>query len=653
MADVGKLSLLLAWAVAAYSLISYLLGLRLNHKLLLSSARGGILAVGFLTTVASLLLFYLLLIGDFSVQYVYAYTNKNLPVFYKLAAFWAGNAGSLLLWAWLLSIFAVIIVTTKKGSLHKLVPFVMLFLLVNVFFFLILLNVVANPFEKLNFTPEDGAGLNPLLQNPGMVIHPVTLYLGYVGFAIPFAWTMAALLTGKMDGEWFKTMRRWSLIAWLFLTLGNIYGAQWAYVELGWGGYWAWDPVENASLMPWLTGTALIHSLMIQERKGMLKIWNMGLVVVTYLLTIFGTFLTRSGILASVHAFGDNLLGSLFLGFLVFMLLLSLYIIFANRQLLREEAELESYLSRESSFLINNLLFAGITFAVFWGTMLPKFTELVRGVAVTVSPEFFNQVTGPLFLVMLALMALCPLITWRKASFSKLVENFRLPLALALVGGVLVYLFTQHRDFPALLGYTVAFFAAFTTLREYFQGVKVRRQNTGESWVAAFSNLITRNKRRWGGYLAHLGVVLMAVGIIGSTIYQVEVTQTVSVGDTIKIGDYVLTYQGLREVQEGDTTVVYAEMPVTYKGKNIGSVKPEKIFYTYWEQPSTEVALKSSLKEDLYVILSGWEEGGQVATFKVDINPLVNVLWLGGYVLTFGTIFALWPGKSSVTPRYV
>lgn len=654
MPDVGKLSLLLALAITAYSVVAYFLGLRLNYKSLLSSARGGVLAVGFLTTVASLVLFYLLLVSDFSVQYVYSYTNRNLPVFYKISAFWAGNAGSLLLWGWLLAILAVIVANVKKGPLHNLVPYVLLILLVNELFFLLLLNFVANPFEKLNFTPDDGAGLNPLLQNPGMVIHPVTMYLGYVSFAVPFAWSMAALITRKINREWFVVLRRWSLIAWLFLTLGNLYGAQWAYVELGWGGYWAWDPVENASLMPWLTGTAFIHSIMIQERKGMLKTWNMALISITYLLTIFGTYLTRSGVLASVHAFGDNLLGNLFLGFLAFMFLLSLYLMVKNREMLQEEMELESYLSRESSFLVNNLLFAGITFAVFWGTMLPKISQVFRGVSMTVSPEFFNQVTAPLFLAMLALMGICPLFAWQKGSGQKLVQNLWLPFLLAVVGGALVYLLTGHRVLYALAGYVVAFFVALTTLREYLKGIGARRRNTGEGLVTAFWNLVSKNRRRWGGYLVHLGVVLMAVGIIGSNVYQVEVTKTVARGETIQVGDYALTYNGLQEKQEGDQTVVYAEMPVTYKGKDLGTVKPEKIFYTYWEQPSTEVALKSSLKEDLYVVLSGWEAGGEKATFKVDINPLVNLLWLGGYVLIFGTLFALWPGEGShISPRYV
>ncbi|WP_227762947.1 heme lyase CcmF/NrfE family subunit [Zhaonella formicivorans] len=653
MADLGKLSLLVALAITVYAIFAYIFGLRANNKPLLESAKGGVLAIGFLTTVASVVLFYLLLISDFSVEYVYQYTSKNLPTFYKLSAFWAGNAGSLLLWAWLLGIYTTIVAYSKKHTTNATVPYVLIILLINSLFFLFLLNFVANPFKKLDFVPPEGAGLNPLLQNPGMVFHPITLYLGYVGFAVPFAFAMAALLTNRADDEWIRVTRRWSVIAWMFLTLGNLYGGQWAYVELGWGGYWGWDPVENASFIPWLTGTAFIHSVMIQERKDMLKGWNMVLIIVTYLLTLFGTFLVRSGVLTSVHAFGDSNLGTMFLVFIGIMLAFSLYLLIDRAHLLKEGNEFESYLSRESSFLMNNLLLVGSAFAVFWGTIFPLVSEAVRGVKVTVSVPFFNQVNAPILLAMLFVMGVCPLIAWQKSSWKKLRDNFLVPLLLALLAGVAIYFLAQPKKLYASVGFAVSFFVLFTIIQEFYRGTMARHRMTNDGILLSFYKLCLKNRRRWGGYIVHLGIVFMAFGIIGSNAYKVEVAKTVTYGEQIQIGDYVLTYNGLFEKQEGENTVVFAEMPVTYQGKSIGTVTPEKIFYANWEQPSTEVALKTNLKEDLYVILSTWDKGGEEATFKVNINPLMKLIWIGGYILVFGTIFAVWPGKGSeLGPKY-
>ena len=653
MADVGFIAILIAFLLSLYGILAFVVGLKSENDRLMESAKGAVLAIAFLTSVASVVLIYLLVKSDFSVEYVYKYTSADLPLFYKVSAFWAGNAGSLLLWAVVLAIYSAIVAYSKKYYQDSSLPYVNIIMLINSAFFLGMLSFVSNPFAGYPVNPAEGAGLNPLLQNPGMVFHPVTLYLGYVGLAVPFAFAMAALISNRADDNWIKVTRRWSVIAWMFLTLGNLYGAQWAYVELGWGGYWGWDPVENASFIPWLTATAFIHSIMIQERKDMLKIWNMVLIIITYVLTIFGTFLVRSGVLTSVHAFGDSNLGRYFLIFMIAMLAGSLYLLVDRAHLLKEGSEFESYLSRESSFLLNNLLLVGAAFAVFWGTIFPLVSEAVRGVKVTVSIPFFDQVVGPILLAMLFIMGICPLIAWQRSSLKKLRDNFLIPIILSLVFAAAAWFLQPFPKIYSVIAMTVAFFVFLTLVREVWRGTQVRHKMTEEPYHLAFWRLINKNRRRYGGYLVHFGIVLMAFGIIASNGYQQQVDKTVNVGDQIQIADYTITFQGLRQEAEGTNDVVFAEMPVEKNGKHIGDIRPEKIFYKTWEQPSTEVGILGSYKEDLYVILSTWEQNGAVATFKVLVNPLVSWIWVGGYLLVLGTIFAVWPGKGSeLGPKY-
>lgn len=647
MADLGYLALILALAVAVYSLVVQIFAIRSNDKRLAESAKGGILAVAILVSVASLALINLLIKGDFSVLYVYQYTSRNLPLFYKFSAFWAGNAGSLLLWALVLSIYSAIVAFSKRHLHDKTIPYVNIVLLINSVFFLFALTFLANPFERTPVPVSDGYGLNPMLQNPGMIIHPITIFLGYVGFAVPFAFAMAALITKQTGDEWIKATRRWSVVAWMFLSLGNLYGAQWAYVELGWGGFWAWDPVENASFMPWLTATAFIHSVMIQERKDMLKVWNMALIIITYLLTLFGTYLVRSGVLTSVHAFGTSEFGNFFLGFLALMTFASVGLLLSRMDTLKDGREFESYVSRESSFLLNNLLLLGAAFAVFWGTIFPLVSQLVRGVTVTVGPPFFNQVAGPILLAMMLLMGICPLIAWRKANLKKTFQACLWPLIISIPVGVAMYLTSGDGKLWPPIAFGVMTFVGLTHLREIAVGVRVRHQLTKEGWLTALWRLLSKNRRRYGGYLVHVGVVFISVAIIGTMGYQSEITKTVNIGDTIEIEGYVLTYEGLKEKPEGANTVVYADMPVTKNGKPYGRVTPEKIFHANWDQPSTEVSILGSLKEDLYVILSAWDKGGQEATIKVNVNPLMAWMWIGGHLLVLGTIFAVWPGRGS------
>lgn len=653
MADLGYLALILALAVAVYSLVVQIFGIKSEDRRLKESAKGGILAIAILVSVASLALITLLVKSDFSVLYVYQYTSKSLPLFYKVSAFWAGNSGSLLLWALVLTIYAAIVAYSQRHKDDKTMPYVNVILLINTVFFLFVLTFLANPFEKNLLPVADGYGLNPMLQNPGMVIHPVTIFLGYVGFTVPFAFAMAALITKETGQEWIKVTRRWSVMAWMFLSLGNLYGAQWAYTELGWGGFWAWDPVENASFIPWLTATAFIHSVMIQERKEMFKIWNMALIIITYCLTLFGTYLVRSGVMVSVHAFGVSQIGNVFLAFLIVMMTGSVGLLLVRMDSLRDGREFESYLSRESSFLMNNLLLVGAAFAVFWGTIFPLVSNLIRGVAVTVGPPFFNQVAGPILLAMMFIMGICPLIAWQRSSLQKILASCQWPLIISIPAGIAIYFAMGGGIIWPPVSFAVMIFVGLTHFKDILQGVRVRRRLTGEGLATAIWGLISRNRRRYGGYLVHFGIVLIGIAIIGTMGYQTEITKTVNIGDTLEIGDYTLTYQGLREKPEGTNSVVYAPMPVTKAGKLIGEVTPEKIFHAEWEQPSTEVSILGSLKEDLYVILSTWDKGGEEATFKVNVNPLMAWMWIGGHLLVVGTLFAVWPGRGSrLGPRY-
>jgi cytochrome c-type biogenesis protein CcmF len=654
LADVAYLALVLAFLLSIYAAAGFVIGTRTNNYRLLESARGGVLAVAFLTTIASLLLFYFLLTGNFAVKYVYGYTSTYLPVFYKFAAFWAGHDGSLLFWAWLLTIFTAIVAYSRDIKEDAGLPWVNVVMLVNSIFFLLLLITNSNPFATFDHVPIEGRGLNPMLQNPGMLFHPVTIFLGYVGFAVPFAFAMAALIIRKVDADWIKATRRWSVVAWLFLTLGNLYGAQWAYVELGWGGYWAWDPVENASFMPWLTGTAFIHSIMIQERKDMLKAWNFSLIIVTYLLTLFGTFLVRSGVVISVHDFAASKAGDLFLIFIAIMLAWALFLMIDRAHLLKDKQEFQSILSKESSFLFNNLLLVGSAFAVFWGTIFPIVSEAIRGIRVSVGAPFFNQVNGPIYLALLVLMGVCPLIAWQRSSLKNLYDNFLWPMVLALGTGILLFVVLPDKQLVPILGFVITAFVLATIFVEFYRGVKVRSKLTGDSYALSLGRLMLRNRRRYGGYIVHLGVVLLAIGIIGSSFYKQELAKTVAIGEEIRLGPYTMTYNGLQNRSHGPSAVaVYATMQVYRDGQHVGEVRPEKIFFKNWEHPSTEVSILGNLREDFYVILSRWEDYGQEATFKVYINPLILWMWIGGYLLVLGTLFAVWPGRGTdLGPRY-
>ena len=645
MTTIGQFSLLIAFALSLYIIIAYWIAAKSNDERLRASCENSVYALTGLIVLSSAALFYAFVTHDFSISYVAHYSNRDLSLFYTLSAFWAGQKGSLLLWSIVLSFFCSIVSIQNRHKNRELIPYVMIVLHVILGFFIFLMNFSTNPFEKSFETPLDGSGLNPMLQNPAMMFPPPTLFLGYVGFSVPFAFAMAALITGKLSDVWIRTTRRWTILSWFFLGMGNLLGAQWAYVELGWGGYWAWDPVENASFMPWLVGTAYLHSVMIQEKKDMLKVWNMSLILLTFSLTIFGTFITRSGLIQSVHAFGETTLGYYFLGFLFVTIAFSTYFIIKRLPLLKSKNELDSFVSRESSFLFNNLLFVGIAFATFWGTLFPIISQAVRGIKITVGPPFYNQVNVPIGLALLFLMGLCPLISWRKATLANLKKNFILPFSIAATAGAALYPSIGKGHLMAWLTFTFSIFVLLTIVVEFYRGTKARSETTGETPLTSFFTLIARNKRRYGGHIIHIGIVLMYIGIAGSSSYVTEVQQTVKKGDSISIKDYTLTYQGLTEAQPNPSQIsVIANLNVEKNGKLVWQAHPQRDFYPVTrQQPSSEVDIRSTLKEDLYVILAAYDDTDNLATFKILINPLAKWLWIGGVILGFGTIICMWP----------
>jgi cytochrome c-type biogenesis protein CcmF len=609
--------------------------------------------------VAALCLWKGLFAHDFNIEYVAQYTSRNLPTSYVFAAFWAGQKGSLLFWAGILSLFGAAAQGLTSRRHAALLPYVAAVTNLVVAFFVITMLFAANPFERLLFTPEDGRGLNPQLQNPGMTIHPPMLYLGYISITIPFAFAVAALLSKKLDTGWIHAMRKWTILSWLFLSAGITLGMWWAYVELGWGGYWAWDPVENASLLPWLTMTAFLHSVMIQEKRGMLKRWNVGLIVASFLLSIFGTFITRSGIIASVHSFAQGSVGAFFLVFLVLSAVLSFALLYVRWPLLEPEGQLESMASREAAFLFNNLALVGIAFSVLWGTLFPIISEAVRGTKITVGPPFFNRVNIPLGLFLLALTGIGPLIAWRKASAQNLQRQFIAPVATGLV--VLVSLLAAGiREGWALAAWALSGFVAGTVTQEFWRGIRARRRMHGESLPGALIHLVSRNRRRYGGYVVHVGILTYMVAFAGMA-FKVTREVTLSPGQTAELRSpyghtYQLTHLGVSQYNQLNRFVSAASLEVKRDGVGIGRLTSEKrqhrdSFGRNTFEPSTEVAIRSDLREDLYVVYAGSVGGTDRATYALTINPLVMWVWLGGAILIAGGLMTMWPGGPMITSR--
>jgi cytochrome c-type biogenesis protein CcmF len=642
MTEIGYYIILIALFLCAYCGIALIIGIKRRRVEVIASAENAAMAVFVFLTLAAITMIYALVTKNFQIEYVARYTSRSLSLLYTLTAFYAGQEGSLLFWSWILSLFTAVVIMQNKNKNRELMPHALLVLMSVLFFFTLLMGFATNPFKTLGYKPLDGQGLNPLLQNPGMIFHPPALLIGYVGFTVPFAFALAALITGNLDSTWIKTTRKWTLIAWAFLTAGNLLGMEWAYVELGWGGYWAWDPVENASFMPWILATAYLHSVMIQEKRGMLKVWNIVLIIFTFLMTIFGTFITRSGLIASVHSFGQSTLGWFFLLFLLAALIASLALLFMRLPHLKSKNQLDSLLSRESSFLINNLLFVGIAFTVLWGTLFPIISEAVRGIKITVGPPFYNAVVTPVGLALLLLTGLCPIIAWRKTTLRKFGGKLILPLIISGFGATGLFLY-GIRSLYALIAFIFCIFVATNLFMEFYTGTRTRHAVFGENYLNAFWRLVIKNKRRYGGHIVHFGVVLVFMAFAGS-VFNMEKQVSLKKGESVKIKNYRLRFDGLSEYPTASKQKVVAALTVLNDEHQVGIVSPEKNLYRGQNQPTTEVAIHTNFKEDLYVILAGYEK--DMATFKVLVNPLVVWLWIGGGIMILGTIVVILPNRS-------
>jgi cytochrome c-type biogenesis protein CcmF len=652
MNQVGSVALIAALAFAVYGVIAGAAGGKLRSPRIFRSAERAVVAFLIVITIAVVVLEFLIFTDDFHNSYVARHSNRDLPGYFKIAVLWGGQEGSLLFWTWLLALYAACATWYNRQKNRQLMPYAISMLMGTATFFSALIFFAANPFHELAlvsatgmepFRPADGGGLNPLLQYPQMVIHPPMLYLGFVGFAVPFAFAMSALLTKQLGDNWIRTTRFWTMIPWMFLGLGILLGGNWAYAVLGWGGYWGWDPVENASLLPWLSGTAFLHSVMIQEKRGMLKVWNVVLIILTFFLCIFGTFLTRSGIVSSVHAFAQSAIGPFFAVFLAIIVLFSVTVLFLRLDFLKSENRLDSVVSRESGFLFNNWVLLAAIFAVLWGTLFPIVSKAVKDVTVTVGAPYFNKVTIPMGLVLLFLTGAGPLLAWRKTSWESLRRAFRVPVAVSVAAGVAFLIAGIHHLYAWMTLFLCVFVAA-CTFQEFYKGARTRMQTTRENFALALYNLTMKNTRRYGGFVIHLGVVLLFVGFAGQA-FQKETKGLMGEGDTIRVGDYVLRARALVSDEYPNYIYQRMELSATKSGRALGVLKPERRFYKTAQQPTSMVAIKTMPQEDLYVVLGPPDPDTGKATVEVFVNPLVMWVWVGAAVIFFGTLLALIPSK--------
>lgn len=649
-ATIGNTCVVLAFFLAVWGIIAPVLTYKTGRESFFASTRAGIFGQFVFVTAASGALIYALVTTDFSVKYVAFNTTRATPIYYRITGLWGALEGSLLLWEWILVIFSGLVAWIYKDRHRDLMPWVLLVFSSVSAFFLAVIAFASNPFETLSPPPPDGRGLNPLLEDANMITHPPLLYTGFVGLTVPYAFAMAALIVGRLDESWIKTTRRWTLTAWLFLTMGNLVGAWWSYHVLGWGGYWAWDPVENAAFMPWLPATAFLHSVQVQERRRMLKIWNLSLIILAFSLTLFGTFLTRSGILSSIHAFSNGPVGYLFLSFLAVVLLGSFGLLAFRADHFRGQPEFDSMVSRESAFLLNNVVLISALFTIFLGTIFPLLSEAVTGVQVSVGAPYFNSVTVPLFLLLVFLMAVGPMIAWKRASWDNLKRNFLWPAAAAFV--VALALFIWIADFLPLLGFMLCAFVIFTILFDTARAIRARRRIAGEKSLAAIRTLVGRNQRRYGGLVVHLGIVLIVLGIAGSMGYSVERQATLGVGQSLRIGPYEIRLEGLRGLQQPTHFRVEAAFRVFNNGDVSGLYTPALKFFPNQQSPVGRAVFRTTWTGDLYIILSGFSElERNQATLKALVRPLVVWIWIGGAVVVLGTIIAIWPLKQRIEER--
>ena len=629
----GQAILVAALGCASWSLVACTLGARRDDRRLAESGERALFATGFLTICATILLVYAFYSRDFSLKYVHGYSSRSTSPVFTLTALWAGMEGSLLFWTLLTALYAVSAIAIQRGRRPDLTPVATAVLAGTLAFFTAVLVFAANPFTPLSPIPGDGRGLNPLLQSPFMAIHPAMLYLGLTGFAVPFAFAVASLVTGRLEAGWFTSTRRWTVLAWSFLTVGILLGAAWAYMELGWGGYWAWDPVENASLLPWLTGTAFLHSVMIQERRQMLKIWNVALVLATYCLAIFGTFLTRSGLLSSVHTFSESPVGKMFLPFLGFTLVAAFGLLGWRYEKLRSERHLETMFSREAMFLFNNLLLVAIALTILWGTLYPVFVEAFSGAKISVGPPFFNTVVAPMGLALLALTGIGPLVAWRRASWRSLRRQMLLPLVSG-AATVASLALNGVRSAGAMFGLGLVSFVAVATLGEFVRGARAHRSRGVVGYLSGLVTVVSGNRRRYGGYIVHLGVVLICLGISG-TAFRQSWSGTLRPGDSFSIGRYDVTYVRARAFTTEEKAVRMAVMNVFEDGRRVAQLTPQRNIHLVQDQPQSEIGLRTSLSDDLYLVLTQMDSAA-TATVRAWVNPLVAWIWVGGLFMALG-----------------
>ena len=651
MSDLGTIALMIALAACLYGTIVPHLGVKTNNWNLIRSAQNASIISFFLIAVASGVLIHALVVSDFSIFYVWRNSSADMPMFFKVTAFWGGLEGSLLFWILVQSFFAMVVAFRYQYSNREIIPYVIATLNGILCFLLVLLLGWSNPLDLQATIPAEGRGLNPLLQHIAMVVHPPSLYLGFIGFSVPFAFAIAGMIRGKLDNEWVLTTRRWTLVSWYFLSMGLILGGQWAYEELGWGGFWAWDPVENAAFMPWLTGTAFLHSVMIQEKRNMLKIWNVVLIIITYGLTIIGTFLTRSGVVNSVHSFTQSEIGPAFLVFLAVVLVVGFALLFRRIQMLESEHKMEAVLCRENAFLAQNVIFVGMAFTVLLGTTFPLLAEAIRGTKLSIQAPFFNTIMAPMGYVLFFLMGIGTVIAWRKSSKKSIRRNFQNPMITATVGTVILAVFIPFH-LEAFTIFWIAIFVTVTILIEVGKAAHVKGKQLQTGPLVGLIHVFQRNQRRYGGLVIHLGVVLMFLGFAG-TFFSEERDLTLEREEMMPLNAYYLKFTGVEEFQVRNATHRAAIIEVYDQDKQLLEVmKPAKSFYPTQPQPLTEIALRREFLKDLYLIFSS-ESGAdsELVTIKTYVNPLVGWAWMALPVFTLGIGICLTYRPRSLTSR--
>jgi len=650
MADFGALCVLIALVVATYAGAASLLGARHAKARLLESGRAAVYALAAVLGLSSVAMVQSFVSGDFSIKYVQHYSDAQAPLAYKISAYWGGLDGSMLFWAALLAVFAAIAVYNNRHRQREVLPYAIAVIAVVVDFFLYLIIFEKNPFDTfLVEVPASGQGLNPLLQNPYMVTHPPALYGGFVGLTIPYAFAMAALISGQLDDAWLVSIRRWALASWFLLTLGLVLGMIWAYEVLGWGGFWAWDPVENAGLLPWLTATAMLHSMKVQERRGLLRRWTFVLVILTFFLTIFGTFMTRSGIVQSVHAFGkDTRLAWIFTIFMSLVVLVSFGVFFARLSALRASRPIDSWLSREAATVATNWLFVLAALVLMFATMFPTLSEAIGRERIGVGAPFFNRWMVPIGIALLLLTGLCSILAWGRTAPPELRRRLVAPVVTGIVVAGVCVAIGLGSSKGALLCLGLSGFIAAAVIQEIHRGVAGRRRSTGRGMLAALGALIFRVRRPYAGYLVHLGIALMFVGFAGQA-FQREESVVLSVGQTRSFGKYGIHFDGFSRDQDRQKKMITAQLTVLLDGKPAGQLFPARWVYDKRpDEPATQVAIMRGLIEDLYVTMGRHDLDGGTAALKLVSNPLVDWMWLGFLLMAAATILVLLPGGRSV-----